>query len=123
MTDHGDDRATAPNKPVDVIRDANLKASIWRNEGDDGPFYATSFARTYRDEQGEYRDAHSFVAADLLKLSELARKAYDRTNELRREDRAPEPESEPDSEARRAAFKERRGRRSEADRGQNRSQR
>ena len=92
---------------ADVIRDTNLKATIWRNEAENGPFYATTFTRTFKDRDGEYRDTHSFVAADLLKLSELARKAYDRTTELRREDRQhSKVASGPDTEEeRRAAFK------------------
>lgn len=89
------DQDTAPKQPADVIRDTNLKASIWRNEGEKGVFYATTFVRTYRDQDGQYRDTGSFVAGDLLKLSELAREAYARTNEMRREDR----------EADRAAFR------------------
>ena len=100
------DNNDAPNPPADVIRDSNLKATIWRNEGDERPFYAASFARAYKDEKGEYRDADTFVGTDLLKLSELARKAYDRTTELRREDR----------EAAREAFKERRLKDSDKDR-------
>tara|TARA_R110001599_G_scaffold25282_8_gene90576 strand:+ start:1919 stop:2260 length:342 start_codon:yes stop_codon:yes gene_type:complete len=82
-----DNRQTEPKQPADVIRDGNLKASIWRNEGESGPFYATSFARSYKDRDGEYRDTHSFVATDLLKLSELARTAYTRTNDLHREEK------------------------------------
>ena len=86
---HDDQTAPArpePERPVDVLRDGSLKASLWRNEGDKGPFYATEFSRTYTDADGNPRDSRSFVGGDLLKLSELARKAYDRTNELRRED-------------------------------------
>lgn len=93
-------------RPADVLRDGNLKASIWRNEGESGPFYATSFARTYRDEEGRLHDTNSFVAGDLLKLSELARSAYTRTNALRREDRQQERPQE--REESREAFKERR---------------
>ena len=107
------DNNDASNPPADVIRDSNLKATIWRNEGEDGPFYATTFARSYRDEEGNYRDANSFVGTDLLKLSELARAAYNRTNDLRREEREQTPENErqndPERDARRAAFNERRG--------------
>lgn len=95
MTDRRDDQTSGP---AATIRDTNLKATIWRNEGDKRPFYATSFSRTYKDQNGDYRDTDSFVGTDLLKLSELARKAYDRSNELRREDR----------EAAREAFNERR---------------
>ena len=40
------------NRPADVIRDSNLKATLWRNEGDKGPYYATELARTYKDDDG-----------------------------------------------------------------------
>jgi hypothetical protein len=87
MTDRHEDRSTdQARQPADVIRDGALKATIWRNEGEDGPFYSTSLARTFEDRDGNLRDAHSFSGSDLLKISELARKAYDRTAELRREE-------------------------------------
>ncbi|MCJ2187901.1 hypothetical protein [Novosphingobium beihaiensis] len=73
------------SRPVDVLRDSNLKASVFRNDGEKGPFYSTTFARTYTDDQGQPRDSHSFAGNELLRLSELARKAYDRTRELHRE--------------------------------------
>lgn len=75
----------APERPADVLRDGSLKASLWRNEGDKGPFFAAEFSRTYTDADGHPRDSRTFVGGDLLKLAELARKAYDRTNDLRRE--------------------------------------
>lgn len=108
--DRDRDDTPATNQPVDVLRDSNLKASIWRNEADKGPFFATTFARTYRDAEGNARDTHSFVGSDLLKLSELARAAYTRTNELRREERQSreaDTGGEPDT-ARRAEFKQQR---------------
>jgi hypothetical protein len=87
MTDRHEDRSTDhARQPADVLRDGSLKATIWRNEGEDGPFYSTSLARTFEDRDGNLRDAHSFSGSDLLKVSELARKAYDRTAELRREE-------------------------------------
>lgn len=73
------------NGPEDTIRDGSLKASIWRNEGDKGPYFTANFARTYKDDQGNLQDAQSFNAGDLLRVSELARQAHHRTNELRRE--------------------------------------
>lgn len=103
-------RAPAP-QPADVIRDGNLKATIWRNEAESGPFYATSFVRTFRDSEGQFHDTNSFVAADLLRLSELARKTYDRTTELRREDRQQARQQQPDAgpeQSRREMFKQQR---------------
>lgn len=104
------DKDDAPRPPADVIRDGNLKATIWRNEAESGPFYATSFVRTFRDSEGQFHDTNSFVAADLLKLSDLARAAYTRTTDLRRGDREQarqQSADEPDT-ARRAEFKQRR---------------
>ncbi len=76
-----------PNGPVDRINDGPLKASIWKNASDKGKdFYTAELTRTYKDADGTLRNAHSFASDDLLKVSELARKAYDRTAELRRED-------------------------------------
>lgn len=87
MTDRNNDRPTEEaRQPADVIRDGALKATIWRNEGEERPFYSTTFSRTYEDRDGNLRDAHSFSGSDLLKVSELGRKAYDRSNELRREE-------------------------------------
>lgn len=75
---------SAQNQPESVLRDGNIKASIWRNEGDSGAFRSTTFARTYEDRDGNLRDTHSFAGTDLLKVAELARGAYARSNELRR---------------------------------------
>lgn len=89
------------NAPRDVLRDGALKASIWRNDGEKGPFYSASLSRTYRDQNGEPRETHSFAGNELLRVSELARKAYDRTQDLRRDDRVA-----PDREQRRETFRE-----------------
>ena len=99
----------SPKQPVDTIRDGSLKATIWQNETETGPFYATNFSRTFKDKDGNYRDSHSFVGSDLLKLSELARTAYTRTNEFRREDREQAHDmDDPQREVRRAEFHEKR---------------
>lgn len=71
--------------PEDVLHDKSLKASILRNENEKGAYYTTTLARTYKDEQGNYRDTQSFSQGDLLRVAELARGAYGRVNELRRE--------------------------------------
>jgi hypothetical protein len=96
------------NTPRDVLRDGNLKASIWRNESEKGPFYSAKLARTYTDQAGEPRDAYSFAGNELLRVSELARKAYERTQELRHEFQ-PTAQPLPDREARREAFQAERG--------------
>jgi len=91
MTERNHDLGkTAPQQqessgPADVLRDGNVKATIWKNERENGPSYNTTFASTWQDESGAYRDSHSFSGTELLRVSELARGAYARSNELRQE--------------------------------------
>lgn len=73
------------NPPVETLRDGNLKAALWVNEGDNGPFITTTISRTYTDQKGEVRDTNGFTGTDLLRVAELARAAYSRSGELRRE--------------------------------------
>jgi hypothetical protein len=92
MNDRNHDPGQQPqqqesNGPADVLRDGNIKATIWKNERENGPSYNTTFARTWQDESGAYRDSQSFSGTELLRVSELARGAYARTNELRQEHR------------------------------------
>lgn len=89
---------TKSNPPIRTIQDGALKANIWKNEAEKGPFYSTTFTRSYKDQDGNLRDTNSFVGPDLLKVSELAREAYGQTRDLRQQDR----------EAARAEFKENR---------------
>lgn len=75
----------APLRPADTLRDGSLKATIWENRGENGTYYTTTLARTYEDKNGKLRDTNSFGGTDLLRVAELARDAYARSNVLRRE--------------------------------------
>jgi hypothetical protein len=81
-----DDMTTKTNRPVETLRAGNIKAVIWRNEGDKGPFYSVYFFRTYKDSDGLFHDTDSFANGDLLKLSRLAGHAYDAVAKLRVDD-------------------------------------
>lgn len=94
MTDRENGNADKQKRP-DNIWDGNIKASIWENEGESGQFHSVTFSRTYEDRDGNLRDAHSFAGTDVLKVSELARKAYDEVTAR-------------EQEKRRAAFKDQR---------------
>ncbi|WP_424970246.1 hypothetical protein [Dinoroseobacter sp. S76] len=76
------------DKPEFTIRDGSIKATTWRNAGENGDYFTTSFSRTYRDEQsGDLRDTNAFSGADLLKVSALAQEAYQQSRALRQEER------------------------------------
>lgn len=79
--DHGDDT----RGPVDVLRDGALKASIWKAEGEKGPFFTAKLTRAYKDQDGQWRETQSLSASDLLPGSELLKRAYHRMKDLRKE--------------------------------------
>lgn len=68
-------------RPLDVLRDGNLKSSIWENENDKGKYYSASLVRTYRDQNGRVAESNSYGANDLLKLAHLSEKTYDSMRE------------------------------------------
>ncbi len=71
------------SKPLETIRDGALKATIWKNQGEKGPFYSVRITRTYTDDQGNYHDSDSFSGSEILRVARLAGKAYDETAVLR----------------------------------------
>ena len=75
----------ADNQPEETLRDGNLKATIWVNEGEKGPYVSVTLAKTYTDDNGKYQDTNSFSQSDLLRVAELSRQAYVCGNELKRE--------------------------------------
>ncbi len=87
------DKDQSAHRP-ETLRDGMLKASIFRNEHENGAFFNTTFSKLYKDSEGELRETHSFSSDDLLRVGELAREAHNRIRELRREDREPAPERE-----------------------------
>jgi len=75
--------ATKPNKPV-VIRDSNIKATLWANQSSNGPFISITFAKTY-DDNGTPKDTNSFTGTDVLRLAQIATESYRVATRLRRE--------------------------------------
>lgn len=74
------------NKPARTLRHRNIKAVIWRNESDKGPWYSIEFVRTYKDGE-DYRDATSFSGDQILVVQHLAAKAFDAVAQLEQADR------------------------------------
>ena len=75
------------NQPIETLRDGRLKATIWKNFGDNGNFYSVNLTRIYQKDNGDWQDSDSFSGTELLRIARLAGKAYDRVNELRASDR------------------------------------
>ena len=72
------------NKPVREHWDGNIKAAIFANQGQNGPVFNTTYSRIYTDAEGKTKAAYSFSGVENLRVAELARKAHNTTNELRK---------------------------------------
>ena len=61
--------------PVTTLRDGMVKATIWENQGKNGVFYNTTFARAYKTSDGSLKDTYSFSQSDLQRIQNLAQMA------------------------------------------------
>jgi len=55
-------------RPATKLRCGNIKATIWQNVSDKGPFFATTFSRPYKNQAGAWRNGTSFDLNDLEAL-------------------------------------------------------
>jgi cell wall assembly regulator SMI1 len=86
-------------RPVETLRDGAIKAAIWKNESEKGAFFSVTFARTYKDKDGDLQDTESFSGSQLLRLARLADKAYERTAKLAQAERAKDDTEEDEAAA------------------------
>ena len=63
------------SKPVTTLRCSSIKASIWKNESVKGPFYNVTVARSYKGQDGVWKNSESFGLADLDALVAVAQQA------------------------------------------------
>ena len=62
-------------KPTHTLRCGSIKATIWQNVSEKGPFFATTFSRPFKDQSGKWRNGPSFGLSDLEALVTVAREA------------------------------------------------
>ena len=63
------------NKPANTLRCGNIKATIWENTSEKGPFFATTFSRPFKDQSVAWRNGTSFGLNDLEALLTVVRDA------------------------------------------------
>jgi len=66
---------TTNKQPANRLRCGNIKATIWQNVSEKGPFFATTFTRPFKDQSGAWRKGTSFDHNDLEALLTVARDA------------------------------------------------
>ena len=62
----------SPKRPATTLRCGNVKATIWQNVSEKGPFFATTFTRPFKDQSGVCRNGTSFGLNDLEALMNVA---------------------------------------------------
>ena len=67
--------ATNNKKPTHTLRCGNIKATIWQNVSEKGPFFATTFSRPFKDQSGAWHNGTSFGLNDLEALLTVASEA------------------------------------------------
>ncbi len=68
------------NAPHTIHVGRGIKAKVWTNNGEKNTWYNVTFARSYRDEKGDFQDSDSFARDDLLHVARAAQKAFDYIN-------------------------------------------
>ena len=66
------------SKPIETIRDKDLKVAIFRNTGKNGVFFSLHPSRIYTDEQGQIHETTSLSGYEPLRLAHLLLKGQDR---------------------------------------------
>jgi len=63
-----------------MLRCGNIKATIWQNVSEKGPFFATTFSRPFKDQSGAWRNGTSFGLNDLKVFVNVAFEAKEWIN-------------------------------------------
>ena len=61
-----------PNKPVNEFKVGRVRAAVWANESEAGPWHSVTFSRLYKDKDGNWKDSTSFSRDDLPLLMKAA---------------------------------------------------
>jgi hypothetical protein len=67
--------ATNNKKPAHTLRCGNIKATIWQNVSEKGPFFAATFSRPFKDQSGAWHNGTSYGLNDLEALMTVANQA------------------------------------------------
>jgi len=68
ISNKGGNKMATNNKPTHTLRCGNIKATIWQNVSENGPFFATTLSRPFKDQSGARRNGTSFGLNDLEAL-------------------------------------------------------
>lgn len=69
-------------QPATMLRCGNIKATIWQNASEKGPFFATTFSRSFKGQFGAWCNGGSFGLNDHEALGNVACEAKPSRSQL-----------------------------------------
>lgn len=69
------------NKPIFTYKAESVKGTQWRNNNENGVSYSSTFSRSYKDKEGNWKQTNQFSGSQLLNLGKVAEKLFE--NELK----------------------------------------
>ncbi len=64
--------SNSSKRPANTLRCGNIKATVWQNISEKGPFFATIFSRPFKDHAGAWHNGTSLGLNDLEALMNIA---------------------------------------------------
>ena len=64
---------TSTRKPIENVKVGAVEATIWPNEGANGPYPTFTLSRFYKDPEDNWQRTKTFRAKDAASLQEVAR--------------------------------------------------
>jgi len=83
-----EDDMTQKNEPVKKVRYGRIEVAIWKNEGKERPFYTTTLTRSYKDDDGTWKQSSSLSGSELLVAAQAYQETFRTIEELKRSDAA-----------------------------------
>ncbi|MFN0012176.1 MAG: hypothetical protein ACKVS8_11100 [Phycisphaerales bacterium] len=87
---------TEKTKPAHTVRCGLIRAAIWRNESENGPFYNATFERRFRGGDGQWKGTTGYGRDDLLALAKVADSAHTWICQQQESDKPKPPSGPPD---------------------------
>jgi len=75
-TDSPSTGAQPKNRPVHEVRFGSVRAVVWSNPTEGGTMYNVTVSRSYKTNDGTWRDSESFGRDDLLPLAKALDQAH-----------------------------------------------
>ena len=74
-------------KPVASHRAGTTEVAVWKRKNEHGTFFDVTHTRSYKNQNGEWKQSKSIPEDHLLKTAQLFEKAYGTIQDIREHDR------------------------------------